>query len=264
MSIKCKLQIHPVVLVLFAAGLIAWIVALGGIAAATNFCYSNKIFNVVVNTTALVNVTDGSGQSMSASSLGSCVSAFSLNWWALWFEFFLLCIMFGTCFVDAFNRARFIYLSYLSMATFFLTISARDFITKTLQGGGVNPANYSLDAYNAAAAGAILLALINYCLIIFLGLGATTEIPDNVMPNIVTMQMAKYGIGIDRTAKYSAPGAASYTSSATMSSGPAAPYMAAETTYPATTYPAAAAPYSAPAAVQYPNTQYAPATQNNF
>lgn len=157
------------------------IVALGGIAAATNFCYSNTIFNVVVNTTSNVNITDGSGEVLQASSLGSCVSAFSLNWWAIWLEFFLLSVMFGTCWVNAFNRARFIYLSYLSMSTFFLTISARDFITASLRGGGVDPANYSLSAYNAAAAGAILLALVNYCLIIFLGMAATTEIPDNVM-----------------------------------------------------------------------------------
>ena len=163
--------------------------------------------------------------------------------------------MFGTCWVNAFNRARFIYLAYLSMATFFLTISARDFITKSLQGGGVNPANYNLSAYNAAAAGAVVLALINYCLIIFLGLGATTEIPENVMPNIVTMQMAKYGIGIDRTAKYATPAAASAATYG-VSSVPAAPA--------ADPYASSAAPYPTTTAPTYPTTQYQPATQTTF
>jgi hypothetical protein len=28
------------------------------------------------------------------------------EWWSIWFEFFLLVIMFGTCFVNAFDKAR--------------------------------------------------------------------------------------------------------------------------------------------------------------
>lgn len=44
-----------------------------------------------------------------------------MEWWSIWFEFFLLIIMLGTCFLNAFDRARFIYLTYLSLVTVLLT-----------------------------------------------------------------------------------------------------------------------------------------------
>ncbi len=41
--------------------------------------------------------------------------------WSIWFEFFLLVIMMATCFSKAFDRARFIYLTYLALVTVLLT-----------------------------------------------------------------------------------------------------------------------------------------------
>ena len=118
---------------------------------------------------------------------------------AIWFEFFLLVVMFGTCFVDAFDKARYVYLAYLAMATFFLTVAARDFITASLIGGGVNYQDYNLDSYNAAAAGCIMLAVTNYALIIFIGLGATTDLAEMHLPG-------KFGAAIsqfqNREARY--------------------------------------------------------------
>ena len=35
---------------------------------------------------------------------------------AVWFELFILIGMIATCFIDAFERARYIYLAYLAMA----------------------------------------------------------------------------------------------------------------------------------------------------
>ncbi len=60
------------------------VVALGGLAAATNFCYSNTIYvpgyNITVNNSNTIVVQEGN-QSIQASDIGSCVSAFSLPWW---------------------------------------------------------------------------------------------------------------------------------------------------------------------------------------
>jgi hypothetical protein len=51
----------------------------------------------------------------------SCAQQYQLEWWSIWFEFFLLVIMFGTVFVNAFDKARFIYLTYLALVTVLLT-----------------------------------------------------------------------------------------------------------------------------------------------
>ena len=96
--------------------------------------------------------------------------------WSIWFEFFLLCVMLGTCFVNAFERARFIYLTYLSLVTSLLTITSRNFINSTVDsfvanGGTIVVADTKQSANSAAAAGAIMLCITNYCLIIFIGLG---------------------------------------------------------------------------------------------
>jgi hypothetical protein len=54
--------------------------------------------------------------------------------WSIWFEFFLLLCMIATCFLNAFERARFIYLTYLALVTALLTITSRNFITATVLG----------------------------------------------------------------------------------------------------------------------------------
>jgi hypothetical protein len=47
--------------------------------------------------------------------------------WSIWFQFFLLVVMLVTCFLNAFERARFIYLTYLALVTSLLTITSRNF-----------------------------------------------------------------------------------------------------------------------------------------
>ena len=81
--------------------------------------------------------------------------------------------MLSTCFLSAFERARFIFLSYLSLVTSLLTIMCRNFITNSFNtnGGAFNIQDVKQSAYNAAAAGGILLCIVNYALIIFVGLG---------------------------------------------------------------------------------------------
>ncbi|KAG2499618.1 hypothetical protein HYH03_002557 [Edaphochlamys debaryana] len=77
-----------------------------------------------------------------------------------------------TCFTTAFERARQIYLTYLAMVTVLLTLTAKDFITNSFIAAGHTLNDYQGDAYNAAAAGAVLLCITNFALIIFVGLGA--------------------------------------------------------------------------------------------
>ena len=99
--------------------------------------------------------------------------------WSVWFEFFLLVVMLVTCFLNAFERARFIYLTYLTLVTSLLTITSRNFITATVlsyynNNGTINIKDTKQSANNAAAAGAIMLCITNYALIIFIGLGESS------------------------------------------------------------------------------------------
>ncbi|KXZ46427.1 hypothetical protein GPECTOR_43g863 [Gonium pectorale] len=94
-----------------------------------------------------------------------------------------------TCFTTAFDKARHIYLVYLGMVTVLLTLMARNFITNSFSVGGVNFGNYKNDAYNAAAAGAVLLCITNFALIIFVGLGVTgTTLPGPITASSLSLQ----------------------------------------------------------------------------
>lgn len=78
------------------------------------------------------------------------------------------------------ERARFIYLTYLALVTSLLTITSRNFITATVlsfydNAGTINIKDTKQSANNAAAAGAIMLCITNYALIIFIGLGRCTD-----------------------------------------------------------------------------------------
>ncbi len=88
------------------------IIALGGLAATTQFCRTQDYQNV----TATLN-----NQTIPISADISCAQQYQLEWWSIFFELILLVIMLGTCFVNAFDRARFIYLTYLSLVTILLT-----------------------------------------------------------------------------------------------------------------------------------------------
>jgi hypothetical protein len=77
------------------------------------------------------------------------------------------------------------------LLSFFLTVSARDFINNSVSSTQtLSFQNYNNDALYAAAAGCIMLGVVNYCMIIFIGLGITTDIPEVAMPGV----LAKYGV----------------------------------------------------------------------
>lgn len=150
-----KLHIHPIGLVLIFFGILAWMVALGGLAATTNYCLKDN---------------DAS----------YCSRTYQMEWWSIWFEFFLLAVMLVTCFLTAFDRARFIFLTYLSLVTSLLTITSRNFINATVQsfvanGNTITIRDTKQSANNASAAGAIMLCVTNYALIIFIGLAASAS-----------------------------------------------------------------------------------------
>ncbi|KAG2435277.1 hypothetical protein HXX76_007354 [Chlamydomonas incerta] len=94
-----------------------------------------------------------------------------------------------TCFTAAFERARYIYLTYLAMVTVQLTYVAQKFITNSFTIGGLTFTDYKSEAYNAAAAGAVLLCITNYALIIFVGLGATAAPGTSGMPTFAPLSM---------------------------------------------------------------------------
>ncbi|GLC42423.1 hypothetical protein PLESTB_001096900 [Pleodorina starrii] len=147
-----RLHIHPVGLFLLFFGLLSWVVALGGLGASTKDCTQNR-----------------------ADKAFSCANTYQLEWWTIWFQFILLVVMILTCFTAAFDKARHIYLTYLGIVTTLLTWTARNFITNSFSqyaSDGAFLKSYKSDAYNAAAAGAVLLCITNFALIIFVGLGA--------------------------------------------------------------------------------------------
>lgn len=89
------------------------IIALGGLAATTQFCRTQDFQSI--------NATLADNSTVTVSASVSCAQQYQLEWWSIFFELILLVIMLGTCFVNAFDRARFIYLTYLSLVTVLLT-----------------------------------------------------------------------------------------------------------------------------------------------
>ncbi|KAG2446745.1 hypothetical protein HYH02_008306 [Chlamydomonas schloesseri] len=163
-----RLHIHPVGLFLLFFGLLSWVVALGGLGASTNDCMNNR---------------------PPGAKADYCANMYQTEWWTIWFEFFLLVIMLLTCFTTAFERGRYIYLTYLAMVTVQLTYVAQKFITNSFTIGGLTFNNYKSEAYNAAAAGAVLLCITNYALIIFVGLGATAAPGTSGLPTFTPLSM---------------------------------------------------------------------------
>eukprot|EP00199_Chlamydomonas_sp_CCMP681_P006463 CAMPEP_0119109164 /NCGR_PEP_ID=MMETSP1180-20130426/17495_1 /TAXON_ID=3052 ORGANISM="Chlamydomonas cf sp, Strain CCMP681" /NCGR_SAMPLE_ID=MMETSP1180 /ASSEMBLY_ACC=CAM_ASM_000741 /LENGTH=191 /DNA_ID=CAMNT_0007094881 /DNA_START=38 /DNA_END=613 /DNA_ORIENTATION=+ len=149
-----KLHIHPVGLILLLLALACWVVMLGGLAASISFCKNNS------------NPLD---------TIISCSQTYQQDWWTLFFELFLILVMLATCFLNIFPKARYVYLAYLSMTTALLTWTTRKFFTESFNQGWLSLDNTSR-AYDAAAVGAMLLCIVNFSLIIFVGLGAAKEL----------------------------------------------------------------------------------------
>jgi len=139
-----RLHIHPVGLVAILLNIISFIVALGGLAANTKYCRENSNFT-------------------------KCGSQYQLEWWSIFFEFFIMVIMLITCFANAFDKARQIYLTFLSISTVLLTLTAREFVTDFFSDDTV-ASTYKSAANDAAAAGSIMMCVFNFVLIIIVGL----------------------------------------------------------------------------------------------
>eukprot|EP00798_Chlamydomonas_sp_ICE-L_P027704 gene27704-7346_t len=134
---------------------------------------------------------------------GYCAELFQLEWYSIFFELAILAAMLVTCCMDAFERGRYIYLSYLSIVTFLLSLTARNFIANSFKIGGIDLQDMRSDAYTATAAGAIMLCVVNFALIIFIGLGATTELPPTENLKMPHMRMPKFAKGFGSAqAKY--------------------------------------------------------------
>lgn len=151
-----KLHIHPVGLVLILLGLASWFLAMIGMATSTKFCVDNK-----------------QGDSV------SCGQAFQQDWWAIFFELILLLIMLFTCFLNVFPKARYVYLTYLAMVTGLLTFTTGKMYTGSFN-LGVYDVSLSSRAYDAAGVGAMFLCMVNFALIIFIGLGAAKTLEEDV------------------------------------------------------------------------------------
>lgn len=159
MALRCrcaKPHLHWAGVALLCLGFIAWIIAMGGLAATTADCKSQSSEDNTVTFT-------------------SCAQAYQQDWWGIWFEFFLLVSMLSCAFIDAFDRARLIFLTYLSMVTILLTLTSTKFITEGFKyytspdTGATTLKDVKFDGYGATATGTVLLCIINFALIIFTG-----------------------------------------------------------------------------------------------
>eukprot|EP00879_Flechtneria_rotunda_P008643 GHRR01009056.1.p1 GENE.GHRR01009056.1~~GHRR01009056.1.p1 ORF type:complete len:169 (+),score=45.54 GHRR01009056.1:161-667(+) len=139
-----RLQIHPAGLAVVIFGLLVFVIALGGLAAATYGCQATNSYEF-------------------------CAKTYQWEWWNVWFEFALLLALFITCFLEAaFKRGRLVFLAFFVLAAQGLMWSAHEFITQ-IQLGPINVRDVGQDAVNAASAGFVLLGLTNFALIIVLG-----------------------------------------------------------------------------------------------
>lgn len=131
-------------------GFLSWIILMAGMSATTAQCQKSDV-------------------------LSNCANQYQQEWWAVWFEFFLLVAMISCAFINAFDKARLIFLTYLAMVTVLLTEAATYFTKKTVSyyqdptTGSTTIQDVTFDAYGAAAAGAVLCSIANFALIIFVG-----------------------------------------------------------------------------------------------
>jgi len=99
----------------------------------------------------------------------------------VWFELALLLALFITCFLEnQFKRGQLVFLAFFTIATVCVLLSADNFITQVAL-GPINVRDLGQDSVNAAAAGFVLLGIVNFALIIVLGkdFGVTPAAPAN-------------------------------------------------------------------------------------
>ena len=90
----------------------------------------------------------------------------------MWFEFALLAaILIVSCLERAFKRGRLVFLAFLVLATMCVMLSAHNFlILISVSAININLRDVRQDAINAAVAGYVMLSVVNWALIILIGL----------------------------------------------------------------------------------------------
>lgn len=83
--------------------------------------------------------------------------------------------MLFTCFLNVFPKARYVYLSYLSMVTALLTFTTKKMYTNSFDLGVYN-LDVNSRAFDAAGVGSMFLCMVNFGLIIFIGVSAVDSV----------------------------------------------------------------------------------------
>jgi hypothetical protein len=197
---KKRLQIHPVGLLIILLALASWVVALGGVGAASAACVNSASTTILATPCAPVvnasmptivgadgvtmvpnyqvdtsgNIIQGNpNQPGSACGLNvnlQCALNYQMQWWTLFFEGILLISLFVSVFFEAFEKGKAAFTSFFVMCTTLLMISSNQFIKDAAAGyrGSIAVVG-GQGANNAGAAGYVLLCIWNFCLLIILG-----------------------------------------------------------------------------------------------
>jgi hypothetical protein len=127
--------------VTICAGFVFWVIALGGIGAVTYDCGEHLTSN-------------------------TCARALQYEWYTVWFELFMLVGLLCLGYSSNFHVYKPALLAFLVLATNSMMWSAHSFMT-------VGSFASKAVTQNAAAAGMVLLCIVNYLLIWFVGASET-------------------------------------------------------------------------------------------
>lgn len=162
-----RLYAPPSVVVMLFFAIISWVVLIGGMTATSNWCVNNVYPRY-------------------ESSDLYCARIYQLDWWSVWFEFFVVLLMLAMAYSAAFERGKFIFLSMLVLVTCLLTLTARNFLSSSVvtmteeyhkHDHTFTITNHKHSAGSTVAAGAIMLCTVNYALIFSMGFAAATTPP---------------------------------------------------------------------------------------
>lgn len=94
------------------------------------------------------------------------------EWWSLWLEFFLLFALFISGFLESYNRGRMVFLAYFTIASILTMGSAHHFIMDMdITSLRVDISELTSEhAANTAAAGFMMVSVVNFALLIVLGI----------------------------------------------------------------------------------------------
>jgi hypothetical protein len=191
-----KLQIHPLGLAVILFGLLTWFVALGGVAGSAYHCQvlaeeAEAEAEAVTAAAAAAAAADAANAAANAAAsnntatpipiaasaiapptkpqmkaLATCAQSLQWEWFSLWFAFAFLLACAGTAFdAAAFRRGRAALLSFATLLTACLLLSAHNFITKVDISAAIDVRNGATDA---AAVGFVLLSFATMTLMLLL------------------------------------------------------------------------------------------------